>query len=432
MKSLRLAITALATAAIAITASTAPSVLAQTGTTPAIPTTATPAQANQATTFGAQETDQTPYILSTNPTSKLGGQQRYGLMILEQKQTRVPCFDTAGSNPTTVLPLLAQLPDFSGLCGRSTDTNGYLIRANGTDVKYDPVLEEKNGVLVLYAKPQAFAPSGSQPFIIGKTDGISPTGYTKIFLNSGWRLARQTFDNKVTGRTYLANDMTVAQLVQQSGGEVVTTPPTTPPVVVTPPVITPPASFSDIQGDIYASQINRAVQLGFISGFPEDNTFRPKAPLTREQLVSMVIDGLNIQTPPQVTGKPYPDVPTNRWSASKIERAKQLGLISGYKDGTFKPAQSVTRAELIAVVRRAAEYKAGATQLTATQTAIPFSDTQGHWAQGVISSLSGYCGIATPLNETGSAFYPDQAAQRDYAAAAVVRLLDCARPTPGQ
>ena len=73
MKSLRLAITALATAAIAITASTSPAVLAQ-GTAPAA--TPTPAQANQTSTFGAQETDQSPYILSTNPTSKLGGSQR--------------------------------------------------------------------------------------------------------------------------------------------------------------------------------------------------------------------------------------------------------------------------------------------------------------------------------------------------------------------
>ena len=435
MKSLRLAITALATAAIAITASAAPSVLAQTGTTPATPATGTPAQANQSSTFGAQETDQTPYILSTNPTSSLGGKQRYGLMILEQKQNRVPCFDTVGSNPTTVLPLLAQLPDFSGLCGRSTDTNGYLVRANGSDLKYDPVLEEQNGVLVLYAKPTPFAPRGSQPFVIGKTDGISPSGYTKIFLNPGWRLARQTFNNSVTGRTYLANDLTVAQLVQQSGGQVAVTPPTTPtppPVVISPPVVTAPASFPDVQGGIYANQINRAVQLGFIAGFPEDNTFRPKASLTREQLVSMVIDGLNIQNRPQVTRNPYPDVPSNRWSASKIELAKQLGLVSGYSNGTFKPTQSVTRAELLAVVRRAAEYKAGVTQLASNQQGQAFNDIQGHWAQDVISSLSGYCGIATPLNETGGAFYPNQVSQRDYAAAAMVRLLDCAQPTAGK
>ncbi|MEG4578655.1 S-layer homology domain-containing protein [Microcoleus sp. MON1_C5] len=31
-------------------------------------------------------------------------------------------------------------------------------------------------------------------------------------------------------------------------------------------------------------------------------------------------------------------------------------MVSGYQDGTFKPTQSVTRAELMAVIRRAAEF----------------------------------------------------------------------------
>ena len=430
MKSLRFSLAALATAAVAITATNAPKAFAQTSAP------ATPVQLAQASTFGAQETDQSPYLLVTNPTSRLGGRQRYGLMILEQKRAEPLCFDTVGSNPTVVLPLLAQLPDFSGLCGRSTDTNGYLVRTAGQDVKYDPVLEEENGVLVLYAKPTPFAPRGSQSFVIGQTDGISPSGYTKIFLNDGWKLARQTFNDRVTGRTYLANDMTVAQLVEQSGGNAIAQPPTTtqPPVVVNPPTppITPaPPMFPDVQGDIYASEIDRAVQIGFISGFAEDNTFRPTASLTREQLVSMALDGLSIPERPPVTGNPYPDVPADRWSASKIEMAKDLGLVTGYQDGTFKPTQVVTRAELMAIMRRAAQYKNNTTTLVSNQTTTAFSDTQGHWAQDTISSLSQFCGIATSLNETGSNFAPNTPAQRNYAATAMVRLLDCSDTTAG-
>lgn len=427
MKSFRFTMAALATAAIAVTASNVPASFAQ--MTPA----ETPAQPTQTSPFGAQRTDQSPYILVTNPTSRLGGRQRYGLMILEQKRAEPLCFSTTGSNPTTVLPLLAQLPDFSGICGRSTDTNGYLIRTAGRDVKYDPVLEEENGVLVLYAKPQPFAPRGSQPFRIGQTDGISPTGYTQIFLDDGWRLDRQTFNDSVTGRTYLANNSTVAQLVEQSGGEAIAQPPTTtPPVVVTPPTTPAPSSFPDVQGDIYADEINRAVQLGFVSGFAEDNTFRPTAPLTREQLVSIALDGLTVPERAPVTGNPYPDVPANRWSATKIEMAKDLGLISGYQDGTFKPTQVVTRAELMAIMRRAAEYKNNTSQLAANQAGKSFNDTQGHWAQAVINNMSEYCGVATPLNETGSNFAPNTPAQRNYAAAAMVRLLDCSASSQGQ
>ena len=420
MKSLRLTAAALATAAIAVTASNVPSVFAQSSPTPAV-------QLAQASTFGMQETSQDPYILVSNPTSRIGGVQRYGLMIIEQKAAQPPCFDTVGSNPTVVLPLLAQMDDFSGICGRSTDTNGYLIRAAGTDIRYNPVLEQQDGVLVLYANPSPFAGPGAQRFIIGQTDGIAPSGFTKIFLNPGWRLTRQTFNGNVTGRTYLANDLTVAQLIQQSGG-VIAQPGPTPTPSPTPNPTPPVASFPDVQGDIYANDINRAVQLGFISGFAEDNTFRPQASLTREQLVSIVVEGLDqAEALPAVTANPYPDLPASRWSAAKVKKAQELGIVSGYQDGTFKPTQAVTRAELMAIMRRAAEYRDGVTQLPANQTGRTFNDTQGHWAQNVISSLSSYCGIATPLNETGGAFFPNREAQRNYAAAAMVRLLDCSQ-----
>ncbi|MGB7250567.1 MAG: DUF3747 domain-containing protein [Phormidesmis sp.] len=432
MKSFRLTVAALAAAGLAVTVGHTTSVAAQDASTSPSGTRAV-LQLAQASPFGMQETDQSRFILSTNPTSSLGGRQRYGLMILEQKAQQPPCFSTVGSNPTVVLPLLAQLPDFSGICGRSTDTNGYLIRAAGEDIKYDPVLEEENGVLVLYAKPTPFAGSSAQKFVMGQTDGISPSGYTQIFLKPGWRLARQTLANgSLTGRTYLANDLTTAQLIQQDGGTVIvqpptTTPPTTPPV--TPPA--PAAGFPDVQGDTYANEINRAVQLGFISGFKEDNTFRPTAPLTREQVVSIVVEGLG-QAPAAgaATASPYPDVPAGRWSATKIERAKSLGLISGYPNGTFRPTQAVTRAELIAIMNKAAQYKNQVTALTPNQTGLNFSDTSGHWAQSTISSLSSYCGIATPLNETGSSFFPNQSALRNYAAAAMVRLLDCSQTNP--
>ncbi|MEO1740474.1 MAG: S-layer homology domain-containing protein, partial [Cyanobacteria bacterium J06629_9] len=203
------------------------------------------------------------------------------------------------------------------------------------------------------------------------------------------------------------------------------------------PSPSPGTSFSDVQGDIYAQQIARAVDIGFIAGF-EDNTFRPQTALTREQLVSMVLealdaqDNLSIALPNQVSSAPFRDVPSNRWSAAKIQFANQAGIVTGYPDGTFRPAQQVTRAEMIAVLRRAAEYRKSllneGTTLNPTQTAFNFSDTSGHWAADVISDLSAYCGIATPVNESGSAFAPNSDALRNYAATAVVRLVDCPNP----
>ncbi len=427
MKSLQLTIAALATAAIATTIGNLPTAIAQENSMP----TAVPTQSNAASPFGANETDQTPYIMVAQPTSRLGGTQRYGLMIIEQKRAEPLCYSTTGSSPTQVNVLLLNF-DFSGICGKSTDTNGYIIRAAGEDLtKYNPVIENENGVLVLYAEPTPFAGRDAKKFVIGQTDGIAANGFTKISMKPGWRLARQTFNGGVTGRTYIANDLTVAQL---GGQDVAITPgggDQTGGGVVTPPAGGTPttASFPDVQGDTYASEINRAVQLGFISGFAEDNTFRPQATLTREQVVSMVVEGLDVVPQGAVSSNPFSDVPANRWSAAKIKRAQELGIISGYGNGTFRPTQAVTRAELIAVMRRAAEYKNGTTTLAANQTARTFSDIEGHWAKGVISDLSGFCGVATPLNEVGTAFYPNQTAKRSYAAAAMVRLLDCSQTT---
>ncbi|MEO1445437.1 MAG: S-layer homology domain-containing protein, partial [Cyanobacteria bacterium J06635_11] len=178
------------------------------------------------------------------------------------------------------------------------------------------------------------------------------------------------------------------------------------------------------------NEINRAVQLGFISGFAEDNTFRPQASLTREQLVSIAMEGLGQAPQGAVSSAPYPDVPASRWSAAKIQKAQELGIVSGYPDGSFKPTQEVTRAELIAIMNKAAEYRNNGGTLSANQPGVTFADINGHWAQGTISTLSSYCGIATPLNEVGSSFFPNQAANRNYAAAAMVRLLDCTQTTP--
>lgn len=66
--------------------------------------------------------------------------------------------------------------------------------------------------------------------------------------------------------------------------------------------------FTDVKGNPYESEIDQAAKMLIISGFP-DKTFRPQETVTREQAISMIIDGLqtlvavNIQkNPPVVCG----------------------------------------------------------------------------------------------------------------------------------
>ncbi|MEM6251936.1 MAG: DUF3747 domain-containing protein [Cyanobacteria bacterium P01_D01_bin.156] len=378
--------------------------------------------------FDSVEVSQDDFVLVSSPGGGLLGRPQF--MIIEQKSDAQLCWSESGTNPTQVEPLLLNF-DFSGICGRSTDSNGYSIRAGDGDAgsRFNLDLQEEDGEYILVGRPSNFPTNpyrNSPPIRLGRTFGQASNGFTKIFLNPGWRLTRRAFEGRNLGHMYLTNDATLAAIVEQGGGTVIATPPPTePPTTV---------AFRDVTNDVYADQISRAVAIGFIAGF-QDGTFRPRNSLTREQLVSMVIealdaqDNISIALPSQVTSNPFSDVVSTRWSAAKIQFASQSGIVSGYLDGTFRPADEVTRAEMIAVLRRAAEYRkqvlGQGTALSATQQAFSFSDTEGHWAADVISNLSAYCGIATPVNETGSAFIPNSDALRNYAATAVVRLVDC-------
>ena len=375
----------------------------------------------QTSLFGSSEVDQTKFVVTAIPSSI---SNLYQLVIIEQVSSTRNCWSESGSNPTIVNPLLLQF-DFSGICGRATDSNGYSIRMAGQDlgVSYSfSFVRSGNDLVMVGSDP--FNPRGAK-IEIGRTNGLSQSPM-KVNLNPGWRLTRRTYEGSPLGHIYLTNNRTLNQVVADAGGIPLPSPSPSP----------IPVAFPDITNDIYVNEISQAVNLGIISGF-EDNTFRPQLTLTREQLVSMVFDGIskniniNVTVPTQLTSRPYPDVERVRWSAAKIQWAKDNRIVSGYDDGSFRPGQPVTRAELIAVQRRAAEYslalRGSTAQITPRQTPVNFTDMSGHWAAGLVSQMSGYCRVASPVNEVGTVFAPNNATQRNYAAAATLRMINCVK-----
>ncbi|MEM8604021.1 MAG: DUF3747 domain-containing protein [Cyanobacteria bacterium P01_H01_bin.121] len=359
----------------------------------------------------------------------IGDGSEHQLLVIEQKSNARPCWSTSGQDPAMVDPLLLGF-NFTGICDRKTDANGYSARMANEDVPLSyrlSVIKQGNNMLLVARNPVNRA---DPAVIIGQTNGVT-NGFAEIQLNPGWYFSRRTYQGQPLGLIYFTNNQSIAQLATPVPGGIGGS---RPPVAVLPPSTTP-AVFPDIVGDTYRQDIEQAVQLGFVSGFPEDNTFRPQASLTREQLVSMVLEALtkipnvNLTIPTQATGDPYPDVAASRWSAAKIQFARDNRLISGYQDGSFRPGDFVKRSELIAIMRRAAEYGQSLRQLSstlvATESPTSFSDTQGNWAAAIITQMSTYCGVASPLNESGSAFFPNVDAKRDYATAATLRTLKC-------
>ena len=339
----------------------------------------------------------------------------YNLAVIEQIPGQQDCFALNGSEPTIVDPLWTTF-DFTGSCSRATDSNGYSVRLDGQDnsldYRLDVVTKADELQLVAYNRND-----GSKT-VVGQTNGIAEDGeYLKIDLKPGWKLSKKAYEGKVLGGYFFSGD---SQAIAAAGDG-------------SAPTTAASSNFSDIERDIYKDEIEEAVALGFIAGF-KDDTFRPNEPLTREQLVSMVygaletLDSVNLESP-SVPTQPYPDVDSSRWSASKIQWAKENDIVKGYPDGSFKPDDPVTRAELIAVLQNTAKFaktkQGDMAELVTNREPADFSDLENHWAAQTIQTMSAYCNVASPEGEIGDAFNPDTSAARDYAAAATLRTRNC-------
>ncbi len=152
----------------------------------------------QASVFGELEVDQENFIAVARPF----GSNQYDLLIIEQIPGKQLCWNEVGSGVVIVVPLLLEF-DFTGICRRSTDSNGYSIRIDGQDYGLDYMLNvvERNGELVLVGTHRS---DRTQPeLMIGRTNGMNP-GFMKIFLNRGWQFTKRTYEGKTLGHIYLS------------------------------------------------------------------------------------------------------------------------------------------------------------------------------------------------------------------------------------
>lgn len=115
-------------------------------------------------------------------------------------------------------------------------------------------------------------------------------------------------------------------------------------------------SFNDVAFDTYYYDfVYNLGSAGVINGYA-DGTFRPFNNATRAQLVKMVVlaQGFTINT----TGGPhFTDVPVDHPFYEYIETAVNNHLVVGYDDGTFRPYANVTRAQTMKIVVLAAGWE---------------------------------------------------------------------------
>ncbi|MBM7551685.1 C40 family peptidase [Thalassobacillus pellis] len=137
--------------------------------------------------------------------------------------------------------------------------------------------------------------------------------------------------------------------------------------------------YTDLSEDYWAyGEIEYLSKKGIIDGNP-NGTFSPEDEVTRAEVAKMLSESMNLNPSGNNT---FSDVSSSHWAYEFINAAAEKGYIEGYEDGTFRPDEAITRAEIAALFTRAFD-------LSGMNTAANFEDvSSSHWAYDEVYTLS--------------------------------------------
>ncbi|HAA30365.1 MAG TPA: hypothetical protein DCE56_25105 [Cyanobacteria bacterium UBA8553] len=111
------------------------------------------------------------------------------------------------------------------------------------------------------------------------------------------------------------------------------------------PTPTPiPTQLTDIKGHWAEPFIEILFDEGVISGF-KDGSFKPDAKMTRAEYAALLVKAFN--PAPKRDAKNFTDVAANYWAKDVIQQAYRGQFLSGLPDGTFRPLENVQRVQVI-------------------------------------------------------------------------------------
>ncbi len=122
-------------------------------------------------------------------------------------------------------------------------------------------------------------------------------------------------------------------------------------------VISEDSKFPDIAPtDWFIDYVGTAVKRGIVKGYG-DGTFKPGNTISRAEFLKVAIESAGIRIPSEISGDVYSDVHEDAWFAPYFEVAKQYGLLQTKRGGYVVPSQPITRAEAATVIYKLAELK---------------------------------------------------------------------------
>lgn len=171
--------------------------------------------------FNAQPLDGRRFAVLARPV----GAGDWNLLVLEQLRPQPLCWQQRADG--LIDPALNRF-DFTGVCSRYLDSNGYSLRIGAQDLasRYRLRLEQRGASLALLA----MTPSDPTQLLVGR--GAVPQrdrdGFVRIQLEPGWQLQRRAFGPQTLNHVYFAHAAPLAQLLRAAGSGSTASAPSTP------------------------------------------------------------------------------------------------------------------------------------------------------------------------------------------------------------
>ncbi len=142
------------------------------------------------------------------------------------------------------------------------------------------------------------------------------------------------------------------------------------------------AEFTDIKGHYAKEAILKWTETGVITGY-KDNTFKPENPITRAEMANVIVKMLGLNDEEKNT---YTDLPKGMWYTSPMLKTIKAGIFSGSGE-KMRPNDKLTRAEAVRVLCLAAGITEEAAKAASMPNAYPKEDIPS-WALPMVNLMS--------------------------------------------
>ena len=131
--------------------------------------------------------------------------------------------------------------------------------------------------------------------------------------------------------------------------------------------------------DTEDSAVKDLAAAGVINGY-EDGSFKGESDITRAEFVKLLAAALKLEAAEDAKAD-FSDI-TDHWAAEFIKTFVGKGYLLGYPDGTFRPDNKITRAEMVVVITRVVGT-------VVSEAATSFADLDdSHWAYSYIKNAA--------------------------------------------